>query len=147
VTKPATVPTAPPDWLDWAGVALITLCAALAGLLETLLVPLYLGRVIFPITVLLTVASNALLPRLARSLVPRTVAALLPLLAWLAVVIVFGVLTRPEGDVILPGAPEGAELVTYAVLLGGALVGTVTTVMLTPPPLTKEQAARARVSR
>jgi hypothetical protein len=34
--------------------------------------------------------------------------------------------------------------VTYGALLGGALVGTVTIVWLTPPPLTKEKAAAAR---
>ena len=123
-----------PSWLDWAGVLVIALCGVLAAFLEALLVPLYLGSVIFPVAVLFSLVSNAGLPRLSRALVPRTAAAIAPFLTWLAVMIFFGVLARPEGDVILPGAPTGAELVTYGVLLGGAIVGTVTIVQTSPPP-------------
>jgi hypothetical protein len=129
---------------DWLGVALVALCGALAAVIEALLVPLYIGSVVAPIAAVLAVASNVALPRLARGLVPSTPAAIAPFLTWLIVMIGFGVLTRPEGDVILPGSPAGAEYVTYAVLLGGALAGTVTIVMLTPPPLTKERAALNR---
>jgi hypothetical protein len=133
VTEPAPPVTA----LDRAGLVVVALCGALAALIETLLVPLYDGSVIVPVSVVLALASNAVLPRLARALVPTTFAALLPFATWLIVVIGFGVIARPEGDVILPGAPTGAEYVTYAVLLGGALVGTVTIVMLTPSPKTR----------
>ncbi|MDT4911929.1 MAG: hypothetical protein QOC66_1057 [Pseudonocardiales bacterium] len=128
-------------WLDWLGVAVLTICGGLAALLEALLVPLYVGSVIVPIAVVLALAGNILLPRLARSLVPTTPAALAPFAAWLIVMVAFGVLGRPEGDVILPGSPAAAQYVTYGALLGGALVGTVTVVWLTPPPVTKEQAA------
>ena len=118
---------------DRAGVAVIALCGALAGLLESLLVPLYWGSAIFPIAAVLAVVSNAVLPRLARALVPSTGAALAPFLGWLVVVVGFGVVTRPEGDVILPGAPATLEFVTYGLLLGGALAGTVTVVWISPP--------------
>jgi predicted PurR-regulated permease PerM len=123
-----------PAAADWAGVALLMLAGALAGLLETLLVPLYAGSVVLPVSVVLAIASNVLLPRLARALVPRTAAALAPFLAWLLVVILFGVLARPEGDVVLPGSPAALQYVTYGVVFGGALAGTATLVMMTPPP-------------
>jgi hypothetical protein len=76
--------------------------------------------------------------------VPSTPAALAPFAAWLIVMIGFGVLSRPEGDVILPGSPAAAQFVTYAVLLGGALTGTITMVALSPPPVTKERASVSR---
>jgi predicted PurR-regulated permease PerM len=123
-----------PAAADWAGVALLMLAGALAGLLETLLVPLYAGSVVLPVSVVLAIASNVLLPRLARALVPRTAVAIAPFLTWLVVVILFGVLARPEGDVVLPGSPASVQYVTYGVVFGGALAGTATLVMMTPPP-------------
>ena len=59
----------------------------------------------------------------------------MPLLAWLAVVVGFGVLARPEGDVILPGG--GLQWITYGVVLGGALAGTVTVVLSGPPQVSR----------
>jgi hypothetical protein len=132
----ATEPDGPRP-LDWAGLVLLVLCGALAALLETLLVPLYVGSVIVPISVLLAVLSNVALPRMARTLVPRTAAAGAPFLAWLVVVIGFGVLTRPEGDVVLPGSPTGAELVTYGLLAAGVIAGTATVAITTPPPASR----------
>jgi hypothetical protein len=116
------------------GVALVVGSAALSAFIEALLVPLYAGRYIVPIAVVLAVVGNVVFPRLARQLVPTTLATVLPLIAWLVIMIGFGVYTRPEGDVILPGAPTAAEWVTYGVLLGGAVAGTVTIVMTMPPP-------------
>lgn len=130
----ASAPEEVTGW-DWLGVAVIALCGALCAFLEVLLVPLYIGSVIFPVAVVLALVSNAVLPRLARALVPSTAAALAPFLAWLIVVLGFGVVSRPEGDVILPGAPSSLEFVAYGVLLGGALSGTVTVVWLTPRPV------------
>jgi hypothetical protein len=122
-----------PTALDWSGVAVLCLCAALAGVLELLLVPLYAGSVIVPISVLGAVGSNIALPRLARTLVDSTVASVVPFLAWLGVVIVLGMVPRPEGDVILPGGGGAVEWVGYGVLLGGALAGTVTVVLSSNP--------------
>jgi hypothetical protein len=119
-----------PSLLDWAGVVLICLVAALAAVLEALYVPFYIGTTIAPVAVLGAVVSNAVLPRMARSLVPTTPAAALPFLAWLVVIIGFGVVARPEGDVILPGAPGTVEAVVYGVLLAG----TVSVMTSAPPP-------------
>jgi hypothetical protein len=118
---------------EWIGVVLVALSGALAALLEALLVPYYVGSTIVPIAVLLAIASNIALPRLARGLIPTTSAMAAPFVTWLIVMIGFGVIARPEGDVILPGGGGGLQWVTYGVLLGGALVGTVNLVVLTSP--------------
>ena len=133
-----------PTAADWLGVALLTASALLAALIEALLVPYYIDGVIAPLTIALAAATNVALPWLANGLIPRATARLAPFLAWLVVMIGFGVYTRPEGDVILPGGgPGGVQYVTYGVLLGGALVGTVAQVWLSPPPQTRA----GRVSR
>lgn len=122
-----------PVAVAWAGVAALTVTAALAGLLEAVLVPLYLGSYVFPIAVVAALISNIALPRMSRALVPSTLAAALPFLAWLVVVLGFGAVARPEGDVILPGG--GALMyVSYGVMLGGALAGTVSVITSTPLP-------------
>jgi hypothetical protein len=112
----------------WVGVALLCGCAVLSAILELFLVPLYAGSVLIPIAVVVAVASNIALPRLAHTLVPTTAATVLPFGFWLVAVIIIGVLPRPEGDVVLPGG-GALQLVSYGVLLGGALTGTVTVVM------------------
>lgn len=109
----------------WAGVVLLCCCAVLSGILALFLVPLYAGSVLVPIAVLIALVSNVALPRLARGLVETVPATLAPFASWLATVIIVGVLRRPEGDVVLP-AGAGLQWVSYGVLLGGALAGTVT---------------------
>jgi hypothetical protein len=113
----------------WVGVALLCGCAVLSGLLALFLVPLYAGSVLVPVAVVVAVASNVALPRLARTLVETTAATVLPFVFWLLAVIIVGVLPRPEGDVVLPGGGGGLQWVSYGVLLGGALAGTVTVAM------------------
>ncbi|MDQ2796819.1 MAG: hypothetical protein M3Y06_06605 [Actinomycetota bacterium] len=119
--------------IAWLGVAVVVGVGVLAGVLECELVPLYVGGTVFPIAVVGALVSNIVLPRMARSLVPTTVAAVLPFLGWLAVIIVFGAGSRPEGDVILPGGGALAY-VSYGVMLGGALAGMVSIVTSAPPP-------------
>lgn len=136
-----TASRARPALLDWAGLVVVALTGALAALVEALLVPLYAGSTIVPVALALALAGNVLLPRLARTLVPTTPAAVAPVLAWLVVMIFFGVVARPEGDVVLPGSPTAVEWVTYGVLLGGALAGTLTVVLSTPPPARREAPA------
>jgi hypothetical protein len=121
---------------DWAGVALVTLCAALAALIEALLVPLYAGTVVVPVAVLLTLVGNVALPRMARTLVPTTFASAVPLLAWLLVMFLF-LYGRPEGDVAFPSRPGAVEWVFYGTLFGGVLAGIVAVVAGMPPPATK----------
>lgn len=129
---PAEAVPAGPGLLDWIGVAVLCLSAMLAAAIESLLVPLYLGSVLIPVAVVFAIVSNVALPRMAGRLVPRPVAVLLPFAAWLLVIVVFGVLARPEGDVILPGGSGALHYVSYGVMLGGALAGTITVVVTAP---------------
>jgi hypothetical protein len=128
-TPPATTP-ARNSPLAWAGVVLICLTAILAAGFEALLVPLYAGSHLFPITILLTLATNIAFPLMARTLVPSLLALVLPFISWLVMMIAFGIVPRPEGDVILPGGPP--QWVSYAVILGGALAGVITVVVASP---------------
>jgi hypothetical protein len=121
------------DVLGWIAVGVLTACGALSALLESMLIPLYAGRVLVPVAVVFAFASNIALPRLARAAIARTSAAIAPFAGWLLVILVLNAFTRPEGDVIYPGG-KGLQWVTYGVILGGALAGTVSIVLSVPPP-------------
>jgi hypothetical protein len=123
----------PPGPIEWAGVALLVACAALLAVLELFLVPLYVGGLIVPVCVVLAVLGNIALPTLARALVGRLAGGVLPFLGWLVVVLVALLVNPAEGDVILQGS--GAPLyVAYALMLGGAVAGTVTLLVISPAP-------------
>jgi hypothetical protein len=132
----------------WIGVAVLCGCAMLAAVLALFLVPVYAGTVVVPVAVAAALATNIVLPRLARALIPTTGAAMLPFASWLIVVIAVGTFPRPEGDVVLPGGGGALQWVSYGVLLGGALAGTVTVVLssgtgrLAAPPPTPPAAPR-----
>ena len=96
----------------------------LAGLVEVLLSPLYVGRWLFPITLLLAVGTNVALPVIARDLVDSTMAATLPVILWLITVLVLS-LPRPEGDVLLPGG-GALQWVSYGLVLIGGAAGAIT---------------------
>jgi hypothetical protein len=132
--RPEPDPTRPAgdDAVGWAGVALFTVCAILVALVELFLVPLRDGVVLVPIAVVLAIVGNVVLPRMSYSLVRRTSGAVAPVLGWLLVVLVVALLPRPEGDVVLPGGGY-VQWVSYGVLLGGAIAGTVTIVMVGTP--------------
>jgi hypothetical protein len=132
-TTPTAAPTAArtrPGVTGWLALLLLCLSAALAGLLEAVFVPLYAGSSLVPVAVVAAVATNVALPLLARSVLPTMVGVAAPFLVWLVVLVGFGVVARPEGDVILPGGD--AQWVSYGVLLGGALAGTLTVVSYGP---------------
>jgi hypothetical protein len=95
-----------------------TVIGGLSAVFELLLVPLYLGSVIFPVTLLLVVIGNVMLPRLVRGLVNAAAASLLPIVGWLAVVAVMGFLPSGMGDVLLPGYGSGQYVGEALVLLG-----------------------------
>jgi hypothetical protein len=117
--------------VSWIGLLLVCAAAALAAVIEALLVPIYAGSTPAGIAVVLALASNIALPRLAVGVFPRALAVAAPFVLWLVVVFVFGVYGRPEGDVILPGG--GLQWVSYGVMLGGALAGAITVALSVPP--------------
>lgn len=123
---------APTSVLDVVGVLLLTGAAMLAALLELLLIPLYSGATLVPVTVLLAVTTNILLPRLARELIPAGPALIAPFAGWLLVVVALGLFPRHEGDVVIPGGGGGMEWTGYGVMLLGTLAGVVTIVLSLP---------------
>jgi Family of unknown function (DUF6113) len=115
------------------GVALCGLTAMLAALIEVLLTPLYVGRWLFPITLVLAIGTNIALPVLARQLVDSTFAAIVPVILWLLTVLVLS-LPRPEGDVLLPGGSGAQQWVSYGLLLVGGTAGAITVALTTRRP-------------
>jgi Family of unknown function (DUF6113) len=118
-------PRAEPDRaLVIIGMVLCCVAALLAALIEVLLVPLYVGRVLLPVTIVLALATNAALPLLARRLTGNTLAAAIPVALWVICVLLLGT-SRPEGDVLLPGGGN-VQLVSYGLIVAGALSGIAT---------------------
>ncbi|WAX56072.1 hypothetical protein M6B22_16220 [Jatrophihabitans cynanchi] len=116
----------------WAGLLLLCVAAALAALLELLIVPLYDGGTIMPVTVLFGIVGNVALPRLARALADRTGAMVAVFAAWLLPLVLLAMTPRAEGDVLVR-AGGAEEKVFYALLLGGLVAG-VATIVLAPMP-------------
>ena len=108
-----------------AGMVLCGLTALLAGLVEVLLTPLYVGRWLFPVTLLLAIVTNVALPLLARQFIDATVAAVIPVALWLLTVLLLS-LARPEGDVLLPGGSGAQQWVSYGLVLVGGTAGAIT---------------------
>lgn len=121
--------------LDVVGLIVVCMCAVLAAVLELLLVPLYAGSVAVPVAAVLTIAGNAALPRLAYAFVPSGLAAAAPGVIWAAILFFFGLTSRPEGDVILPGGGGGWFQVTMygGVIVGGVVAAVVSAVAVTTP--------------
>ena len=114
-----------------AGVALCCLSAALVALVAVLLTPFYIGSALIPIAVVVAIAGNIAVALIARSLTSSTWVASLPLVVWIAAVIVLS-LPRPEGDVLLPGGKTGQTAVSYGVVLAGVLTGILTLALSSP---------------
>jgi len=99
-----------------AGV-LISLFSVWLAVVEAFLVPLRVGTVPLPVSVLLVVAGNVGLTKLAVRLTGSIVCGLLQPVLWLFVVIILS-LPRPEGDLIVPGTVTGLVF-----LFAGAVAG------------------------
>jgi len=99
-----------------AGV-LISLFSVGLALVEAFLVPLRVGTVPLPICVLLGVAGNVVLTKLAVRQTGSVVVGVLQPVLWLLVVVVLS-LPRAEGDLIVPGSATGLVF-----LFAGAVAG------------------------
>jgi hypothetical protein len=97
--------------------ALIAVTAAGLAVVECFLVPLRIGSVPFPITILLAVAGNIVLAKLSARQTGSIAGAAVPPVLWLVVVIVLS-LPRAEGDLIVEGSLTGLVF-----LFAGAVAG------------------------
>ncbi len=111
------------------GGALVTVCAAELAVLECFLLPLRIGAIPVPLSIVAAVFGNALLPGLAYRLTGSRVAALLPLLVW-TVVVILAAVPRPEGDVIVTGTARGIGFLLLGAVAGAYAAGR----LLTAPP-------------
>jgi hypothetical protein len=99
-----------------AGV-LISVFAVGLALVEAFLVPLRVGTVPMPVSVLLAVAGNVGLTKLAVRQTGSIVLGVLQPILWLLVIVVLSV-PRAEGDLIVPGSATGLVF-----LFAGAVAG------------------------
>lgn len=118
--------------LSAVGIVAVCLVAVLAAGLELLLVPLRVGTVMAPVSVLCAVVGNVALVRAGRVFVRSTGALVAPFVAWLVPVVGLAMTSRPEGDVLIPGG-GGEQWVFYAMLLAGGAAGLVTVFSAAPP--------------
>jgi hypothetical protein len=101
-----------------AGVLVVVVAVWLA-LVEVFWLPLRVGGVLLPVSVVAAVAVNLLMPRVALRLSGSRLAAALTGVAWL-VVVVAGMIRRPEGDLLIIGG-GATGVVNLAFLLCGVL--------------------------
>jgi hypothetical protein len=101
-----------------AGVLVLVLAVWMA-LVEVFWLPLRIGGVLAPVSVVAAVVANLLMPRLALRLSGSRVVAGLTGVAWL-VVVVAGMIRRPEGDLLITGG-GATGVVNLGFLLCGVL--------------------------
>jgi hypothetical protein len=110
--------------------ALVCATALLAGTIEVMLVPLYHGATVLPITVLLGMATTFALPRLGIWLTRTPSGGFLPLACWFVAVLGLAFIGRPEGDVLVEGG-NAQQWVLFVLIIASAVVGFVTVVRST----------------
>jgi hypothetical protein len=126
-----------------AGVLVVVVALWLA-LVEAFWLPLRIGGVLIPVSVVAAVVGNLLMPRLALRLSGSRLVAGLTGVAWL-VVVVAGMIRRPEGDLIITGG-GATGVVNLAFLLCGVLAAAfaVGRALGGPPPVRHGEAAPVR---
>lgn len=102
-----------------AGGVLAVAIAVWIALVEVFWLPLRIGGVLVPLSVVVAVVANLLMPRLALRLSGSRLVAGLTGVAWL-VVVVPSMIRRPEGDLIITGG-GATGVVNLAFLLLGVL--------------------------
>ncbi|MGY1743944.1 hypothetical protein [Blastococcus sp. SYSU D00695] len=107
-----------------AGGLVAAALAVWAALVEVLWLPLRVGDVPLPVSIPAALAANLLLVTLTHRVTGSRVAAVLPALAWLAVVLVASQ-QRAEGDLLLTGSWQGLAFLLVGVLGASLAVGRV----------------------
>ncbi|MEI4270624.1 hypothetical protein TEK04_02710 [Klenkia sp. LSe6-5] len=106
--------------LGWGVLAAVV--AAWLAVVEVLWLPLRVGPVPVPVSVLAAAAGNVLLVAWALRLSGSRVVAVLPVLVWVVVAVGASV-RRPEGDLLITGATTASQWVGLGFLLVGVLFG------------------------
>jgi hypothetical protein len=101
--------------LAWGVVAVLV--AGWLALVEVFWLPLRIGAVLVPLSVLGAVVGNLMLIAAAHKLSGSRVVAVLPGLVWLAVAIA-AMIRRPEGDLVLTGGGATGTINLLFLLLG-----------------------------
>jgi hypothetical protein len=105
------------DQAGWAVTAVVA--AAWLALVEVFWLPLRIGGVLLPLSIVAAIAGNLLLPGVALRLSGSRLVAVLPAVTWL-VVVVGGMVRRPEGDLVITGG-GATGVVNLAFLMLGVL--------------------------
>jgi Family of unknown function (DUF6113) len=103
--------------VGWGLLAVVV--ATWLALVEVFWLPLRVGGLLLPVSVVAAVAGNLLLVAAAYRLSRSRVVAVLPALVWL-VIALFAAQRRPEGDLVLTGG-GGLGVVSLAFLLVGVV--------------------------
>lgn len=104
------------------GGGLVAVAATLLAVLECFFLLLRVGSIPVPLSIAVAVLANAGLPVLAYRVSGSRVAAVLPVAAWLAVVVLAAV-PRPEGDVIVTSTLRGVAFLVLGAVAGAYAVG------------------------
>jgi hypothetical protein len=107
------------SWVRAGGALACVVLAFWLALVEVFWLPLRIGGVLVPVSIVAAVVGNLLLVRLAHWATGSGVLAVLPAVAWL-VVVVASLIPRPEGDLVLTGS-GATGLVSLAFLLCGVV--------------------------
>jgi hypothetical protein len=104
--------------LGWSLAAVLV--SAWLAVVEVLWLPLRVGGVPVPVSVVGAVVGNLFLVAAARRLSGSRAVAVLPAVVWLAVAVA-GALRRPEGDLLITGGDAVTQVVNLAFLLLGVV--------------------------
>jgi hypothetical protein len=105
------------EQLCWGLVSVVV--AAWLALVEVFWLPLRVAGVLVPLSIVVAVVGNLMLPAAALRLSGSRLVAVLPVVSWL-VIAVAAMLRRPEGDLIMTGV-GAAGVVNLAFLMIGVL--------------------------
>jgi len=125
--------------VGWAVAAVVV--AVWLALVEVLWLPLRVGAVPVPVSLVAAVFGNVLLVDTVRRLSGSRLVAVLPALVWLGIALAAGS-RRPEGDLLITGGDAVTQLVNLGFLLVGVVAAAfaVGRVIGTPPAVSRAAA-------
>jgi hypothetical protein len=114
----------PVRWTTGGWAVLAVVLAGWLALVEVFWLPLRVGRVLLPVSILAAVVGNLLLPAVARRRSGSRLVALLPAIVWMTVALA-ATIRRPEGDLVLVGGGAAGTVNLAFLLLGtvSAVIG------------------------